>query len=445
MKWCEHKTTSAEVKVEADGYEDDLPGISLSQEAIVAGEERAEDCEEQYSALLDPAQIEIEEASRKRQREDDISWLERYGLTQGVMAALPEAVMKPEDEDGDPSGERKKARISEEEQRKTFINQEANPSIQMLLRLGFEGKDKMEEMEQSQSALSKKVDDHKKEQDAKIEANKKEQDDKIAELQRLILQHQTVGVPPGLDASSDTVSLTSASTAAMARKTWRPQYIEIKGWVSNWKCPKTRSAQMILYADLQQILNNMVGICKPEDRRLVDTERTIRLNSGRTLYGSAKLGFATGTDSETIWRIKKFFDQVILPTAQRTRTPDPWWPIPIPQGDVLIANVQQQGMQHERFKFLVDAPPWKRPHIKAVSKFQGVAKAVFFPAEIPFKGEMGPPKSTILVNHPPKPYLLAEWSGNGWEIFEEQWETMKTTFQLENVSIAQFKTELAKS
>ena len=136
---------------------------------------------------------------------------------------------------------------------------------------------------------------------------------------------------------------------------------------------------------------------------------------------------------------------MVLPPPQRRRTPDPWWPIPIPTGDVLITNVQQQGLQPERFKFLVDAPPWKRPHIKAVSRFQGIAKAVFFPKEVPFKGEMGPPKSTILVNVAPKPYLLAEWKGDGWEIFEQQWETMKAPFQLENVSIAQFKTELAKS
>ena len=85
----------------------------------------------------------------------------------------------------------------------------------------------------------------------------------------------------------------------------------------------------------------------------------------------------------------------------------------------------------ERFKFLVDAPPWKRLHIKAVSKFQGAAKAVFFPKEIPFKGEMGPPKSSILVNAPnSKPCLLAEWKGAGWEIFEQQWELMKQTFNL---------------
>lgn len=434
------RKTSQLVKLGEDGYENRSQSLQLSQEASVEGAEHTDQCENYYSELLDPEKLLIEEASRKRIREEDIAWLARYGLTQGIIDhPFSEEMATGCEEQADG----KKRKVDEEEQRQKLMEGEQSESLKMLLKLGFEGKEEMKDLKRNQIELGKSV--TKVEQT--VEANKKEQDDRIEKLEKLILEHRTVGAPPGLDNLSDAGSLgTDFSATVLARKSWRPQYIEVKGWVSNWKCPAARSSQMIMYADLQKILDNMTGTLKPEDRNMVCVDRTNRLNAGRTLFGSARLGFKQGMDSEAIWRIKKFLDVVVQPPAQRAGTPDPWWPSPIPTGDVLIANVQQEGLAPERFKFLVDAPPWKRPHIKAVSKFQGTAKGVFFPKEIPFKGEMGPPKSSILVTPPgAKPFLLAEWKGASWEIFEEQWELMKQTFKLADVSTDQFKTELSKS
>eukprot|EP00959_Pyramimonas_sp_CCMP1952_P077403 1617808-Pyramimonas_sp.AAC.1 len=57
---------------------------------------------------------------------------------------------------------------------------------------------------------------------------------------------------------------------------------------------------------------------------------------------------------------------------------------------------------------------------------------------------MGPPRSSIYVHSvDSKSFLLAEWKGESWEIFEEQWATMCDTYDIKDVTIMKMKEELS--
>ena len=67
------------------------------------------------------------------------------------------------------------------------------------------------------------------------------------------------------------------------------------------------------------------------------------------------------------------------------------------------------------------------------------------PTYIPLKGEMGPPKSSIYVQpHDGRPYLLAEWKGISWDIYESQWAAMATKYGIKDVTLSQFRDEVGK-
>eukprot|EP00959_Pyramimonas_sp_CCMP1952_P408454 8560457-Pyramimonas_sp.AAC.1 len=81
----------------------------------------------------------------------------------------------------------------------------------------------------------------------------------------------------------------------MARRMWKPEFLEIKGWVKNWSNPKKRSEEMLGQKDLQTLVSNMVDALPEDTKMCVDKDRTIRLNAGRTLYGQGRVGVRTGT------------------------------------------------------------------------------------------------------------------------------------------------------
>ena len=197
---------------------------------------------------------------------------------------------------------------------------------------------------------------------------------------------------------------------------------------------------MILAADARVMLSNISNLFTEDDRAFVDVDRTERLNAGRTLFGAVKLAFRPGTDGEVVWRLKKYLDRVALP--RESRAPLPPEAVQVPAPTAFTQGMSQQ-IPTDNFKILVDAAPWKRPHIKAVSRFQGCLKTLAAPAIVPLRAEMGPPKSSIY--HMPVgglPLLLAEFGKNQtWEIFEDIWNDMMGTYNL-SVTLPAFQTEL---
>ena len=132
----------------------------------------------------------------------------------------------------------KKQKTADEQK---LLDNEQNESIRMLLKLGFDSRDKVDALGGKINQVEGKLN----QVDEKVDANKKETDEKIAALEKLLLQQKSASIssgsggrPPGLDNFSDVSSVaTDFSAMALARKSWRPLYIEVKGWVTNWRCP----------------------------------------------------------------------------------------------------------------------------------------------------------------------------------------------------------------
>ena len=208
---------------------------------------------------------------------------------------------------------------------------------------------------------------------------------------------------------------------------------------------------MIVYNDVSMLFKNVYAMLAPDDQALIDQDRTDRLNGGRTMYGSCRLGFKPGTDGDILWRIKKQLDQYLIPVADRPNIEEaPQMIQPSPEAFLIGMS---QLIPIEQLRVVVDCQPWKRPHVKTVGRFQGILKnlASTVGKQISLKGEMGPPKSAIWVVAPAqRPLLLAEFNRSKapehvdkWEVYGEAWKEMCRIYGVE-LSLHDFKAELSR-
>eukprot|EP00959_Pyramimonas_sp_CCMP1952_P378906 7937123-Pyramimonas_sp.AAC.1 len=66
---------------------------------------------------------------------------------------------------------------------------------------------------------------------------------------------------------------------------------------------------MLTYEDCMMIIKNIASVLSEDDRALLDSDRTERLNSGRVMFGNMKMAVKGGVGADIIWRWKKYLDQ----------------------------------------------------------------------------------------------------------------------------------------
>jgi len=398
----------------------------------------------------------VARASKRRQCEEDEVFCAQWGFPylgiQETMLGLPPAgavtaksdVTMPQQSEGSTA---KKRQIEVEQNgREAIINSEENKNIQALLKMGFSTHDTVGELKTSLAAQGERIET--------VETAIKAQGDRI-DLQnnKISLLEQMVQSRAGsADGSSPEGRLSGDTTAAdLARRQWKPQYIELKGWVKDWRNVQLRNDQMIVYKDVSVLLKNVYAMLSPDDQSFIDADRTDRLNGGRTMYGSCRLGFKPGTDGDILWRIKKQLDMYLVPVADRTKIGEATQKVePVPED---FLKGMSQAIPVRQLRIVVDCQPWKRPHVKTVGRFQGILKnmAGLVGKQIALKGEMGPPKSAIwVVAVDQRPILLAEYNKSAapehkdkWEVYPEAWNDM-CRFYSAVLSLPDFKEELGR-
>eukprot|EP00959_Pyramimonas_sp_CCMP1952_P292456 6116574-Pyramimonas_sp.AAC.1 len=141
---------------------------------------------------------------------------------------------------------------------------------------------------------------------------------------------------------------------------------------------------MITWADGLELIRNVISTLPQEDQDKFDSEKTDRLNSGRYMYGSVKIGFKDGTPKETLWRVKKWMDNIVKPAETRPQPPPG---LNYPTLDTIIHGLSTT-IDASKIRCLVECPPWKRDHVKAVARFCGCWRSKTAAlVDIPVKGE----------------------------------------------------------
>eukprot|EP00959_Pyramimonas_sp_CCMP1952_P038319 801575-Pyramimonas_sp.AAC.1 len=92
-------------------------------------------------------------------------------------------------------------------------------------------------------------------------------------------------------------------SGAFTRATWKPFFIEIKGWVADWRNYEQRGRQMLTQSQVNAILNEIVLcpiVASTTAEGRIDTPRTQEKNDGRTFgYGRSRIFFTMGNDSRS--------------------------------------------------------------------------------------------------------------------------------------------------
>jgi len=257
----------------------------------------------------------------------------------------------------------------------------------------------LERLQYNLDSLSRKMESG----EAKTEARFEKLDEDLGELRKKVeeLEQQrsaTVDRSACSGLSSETGGGTSSRLAA-AKTLWLPEAIECKGWVTDWSNPQARSQQMKTGKEIEEMLREICSHLPRDKLRSVDEEKTKRVNSGRVLYGKLIIKMRSGTAAEEVWSLRKFLEDT---QTSMTKVP-------------------------AEAKYMVDAPPWKKPHIVAKAKmFSAMREAGVQMKDI--TSETGPPESKIYRTarqEGDRPTLLASYSeGKGWNVIESVLQEM---------------------
>ena len=250
----------------------------------------------------------------------------------------------------------------------------------------------LERLQYNLDALSRKMESG----EAKTEARFERVNEDLGELRKKVEElEQQRKVTVDLSACSRLSSESGGTSARLvaAKTLWLPEAIECKGWVTDWSNPQARSQQMKTGKEIEDMIREICSHLPMDKLRLVDEEKTKRVNSGRVLYGKLIIKVRSGTAAEEVWGLRKFLEDT---QAAMTKVP-------------------------AEAKFMVDAPPWKKPHIVAKAKmFTAMREAGVQMGDL--TSETGPPESKIYRTarqEGDRPTLLASYSeGKGWNVIE---------------------------
>ena len=180
--------------------------------------------------------------------------------------------------------------------------------------------------------------------------------------------------------SGSSNGVSSRMSGAFTRATWNPSFIEIKGWVTDWKNYEQRGRQMLTQSQVNDILNEIVLspiVASTSAEGRVDTPRTQEENDGRTFgYSRIRIFFTMGTDSRILWDMRHRLLAAVHNGTSKTLT------------EVAKQATEAQGS----IKVIVEAAPHKQPHVNCAGKFQNIFRRhVNAALGIIVRAELGPP------------------------------------------------------
>jgi len=202
--------------------------------------------------------------------------------------------------------------------------------------------------------------------------------------------------PAKSESDAGTSVSTKATTAATASKSYKdrapfvPTYLEIKGWVKNWDDVAVRSSQMIDEREVKQIIDKIFEELNEEMKGYTDEEATRKGGEGRSLAAKILVRLKPTTTSDQAWKLR----------------------------NQLKAIFDTKGGLPHGSRILVQAAPWKQPHLNEIGKFYGALRTVRADTTN-LKAETGPPESRMIYKGGDRPEILATFTEKkGWSIQE---------------------------
>jgi len=169
---------------------------------------------------------------------------------------------------------------------------------------------------------------------------------------------------------------------------WIPGFVEVKGWVKDWKNPTKRAEQMLTGEELERLQTGLKAAVPTEMWSVVDESETAKHNCNRVLYAKLVLRLKKDTTNDQAWSLRRSIEDnkskyVSLPSGARAA---------------------------------VEAAPWKMPHLAACGRLLGTLRELGANAA-QLKMEVGPPESKIFtLSERPKILATYKTEEQGWNL-----------------------------
>lgn len=208
--------------------------------------------------------------------------------------------------------------------------------------------------------------------------------------------------------SSDASSNASTRAPFVTRGDWNPEYIELKGWITDWKNYEQRGRQMLEQSVVDNILNEIVrstAVAGTEVESKIDIPRSRQENSGRTFgYSRIRIFFMTGTSGKSMWECRHRIVELLGNRGLATLVPI-------------------QDKPQVTIRVIVEIAPHKLPHVNATGKFQNILRREMRTAnimgDVVVRAELGPPVTHFwakLPNEMGNGNVVAVYGQTGYEI-----------------------------
>ncbi len=237
----------------------------------------------------------LERASGKRQREDDKAFLNKWGIpsqiSEAIMSGASSSVDANMNAAMDTNKENKRPRNGGDiqKQREEMMKTATTGFERFVMDHFFKAEDSKEEILQTIQNTNNHI--------KAVESTLQKHDDRANKMEERMNKFEEAlrQVHNGSGAGSD-VSRTTAGggigvggppglSPSSRFQDFKPTYIELKGWVTNWSDHGARAEQLLTWSDCQKLIDNCLERCNQLEKDAVDRETTELINSGRYMFG----------------------------------------------------------------------------------------------------------------------------------------------------------------
>ena len=192
---------------------------------------------------------------------------------------------------------------------------------------------------------------------------------------------------------------TSFTSTSRGTNDWKPGYVELKGWVTDWSSPASRANQSITTDQLEQLFEAAIGVLPQHLKSIVCGEKSRKMNAGRMLHTRVAIGLKDEGTKAQAWDIRDAIKTHLieaghptLPQQTRVVVENPQWK---------KALFKEAGQMREAMESL--GAESKRIHME--TKFKGTTLLYL-------GGHFGTTEARTT-----RPIMLAEYhEGKGWAI-----------------------------